>query len=182
MIRKPLDLHTMTKIRKEFKKEIVSLFGKIAILDEEILKLEKEMIEKKPLYTKAEVLNAVNILADQCHAAAYNSGWWHNLDGTKRNLDPKTPEGRGAIAWPLLLIISEVIEAAEGVRKGLKDDKLPHRDMLEVEMADAIIRIMDLGAGLNMDLAGAIVEKLAYNANREDHKLENRLKEGGKAV
>jgi len=31
------------------------------------------------------------------------------------------------------------------------------------------------------DLAGAVAEKRAYNAEREDHKPENRRKEGGKA-
>jgi hypothetical protein len=31
------------------------------------------------------------------------------------------------------------------------------------------------------DLDGAVAEKRAYNAEREDHKPENRRKEGGKA-
>lgn len=31
------------------------------------------------------------------------------------------------------------------------------------------------------DLAGAIAEKLAYNQQRADHRLENRAKPGGKA-
>lgn len=33
----------------------------------------------------------------------------------------------------------------------------------------------------NYDLVGAVQEKLAFNANREDHKRENRSKENGKA-
>ncbi|RZK79787.1 MAG: hypothetical protein EOO85_02735, partial [Pedobacter sp.] len=39
----------------------------------------------------------------------------------------------------LMLIVSEVAEAMEGDRKGLMDDHLPERPMLEVELADAII-------------------------------------------
>ena len=42
------------------------------------------------------------------------------------------------------------------------------------------IRIFDYAAGHDLDVAGAFVEKLAYNANRADHKPENRAKENGK--
>jgi hypothetical protein len=68
----------------------------------------------------------------------------------------------------------------EGYRKGLMDDKLPHRKMIEVELADAVIRCFDLAGALGLDLAGAMAEKLAYNAMRADHKPENRAAEGGK--
>lgn len=71
-------------------------------------------------------------------------------------------------------------EACEGVRKGIQDDKLPDRPMIEVELADAVIRILDLCGHENLDLAGAIQDKLEYNASRADHKLENRLADGGK--
>ena len=68
----------------------------------------------------------------------------------------------------------------EGHRKSLMDDKLPHRPMLEVELADAVIRIFDMAGGLGLDVAGALVEKLAFNAQRADHKIENRQGEHGK--
>jgi len=61
------------------------------------------------------------------------------------------------------------------------DDKLPHRTMLEVELADAVIRISDLAGALKLDLGGAIAEKLKFNATRPDHKPENRQAIGGKA-
>jgi NTP pyrophosphatase (non-canonical NTP hydrolase) len=60
------------------------------------------------------------------------------------------------------------------------DDKLPSRPMLEVELADTIIRIFDMAAGLDLDLGGAFVDKMAYNASREDHKIENRKLLNGK--
>jgi NTP pyrophosphatase (non-canonical NTP hydrolase) len=69
----------------------------------------------------------------------------------------------------------------EGHRKGLMDDKLPHRPMIEVELADAMIRIADLAGALGLDLGGAIAEKMAYNATRADHRPESRAKAGGKS-
>jgi len=80
----------------------------------------------------------------------------------------------------LMLIVSEIAEAMEGDRKNLMDDKLPHRKMLEVELADAVIRIFDLAGREGLDLGGALVEKLSYNQSRFDHSKENREKEGGK--
>ena len=80
----------------------------------------------------------------------------------------------------LCLVHPEISEAMEGHRKNLMDDKLPHRSMLEVELADAVIRICDMCGGFGLDLEGAIYEKLEYNKNRADHKIENRLSENGK--
>lgn len=80
----------------------------------------------------------------------------------------------------LMLVVSEVAEAMEAHRKGLMDDKLPHRSGVEVELADAVIRIFDICRRNNLDLAGALIEKNRYNRVREDHKPENRTKQGGK--
>lgn len=80
----------------------------------------------------------------------------------------------------LMLIVSEIAEAMEGERKDLMDDKLPDRKMAEVELADAIIRICSYAGLHNYDLAGAVADKLEYNLHREDHKRENREKDGGK--
>lgn len=111
-----------------------------------------------------------------CHGLAAKSGWWTDKK-TGERLNPEQVN----VAEKLCLIHSEVSEAMEGHRKNLMDDKLPHRKMLEVELADALIRIHDLAGFLGLDLAGATIEKLAFNQQRPDHKMENRLKEGGKA-
>ena len=78
------------------------------------------------------------------------------------------------------LMHSELSEALEADRKGLKDDKLPHRDGREVEFADLIIRVLDTSAALGLDVAGAIIEKNRFNRMRADHQLENRAAAGGK--
>jgi len=176
------------------------------------------------------------------------AGWWTDLQ-TGESL-----VGKRNVGELLCLVHSEVSEAWEGLDNDLKDDKLPHRSMLEVELVDVLIRIFDLADGMNLgaaymvvdptlwpgcsnyqiaidlnhvhraistameghrkkkmnpdypelsmmamglaevvvrvlhighklslDLDGAYVEKLAYNASRLDHKIENRRAVGGKA-
>lgn len=66
----------------------------------------------------------------------------------------------------LCLIHSEISEALEAHRKDTMDDKLPDRTGLEVELADAIIRILDLGSALGLDIAGACIDKHEYNVTR----------------
>lgn len=118
----------------------------------------------------------VDLLQHLCHGLAAKSGWWSD----RKTGEPLTREQIN-VAEKLCLIHSEISEAMEGDRKDLMDDKLPHRKMLEVELADALIRIFDLAGFLNLDLAGATIEKLAFNQQRADHKLVNRQAEGGKA-
>lgn len=115
-----------------------------------------------------------NQFANQCHAASYQAGWWHEPDGTSLK------DNKYAVAVKLLLSVSELIEAMEGDRKGLMDDKLPHRSMLEVELADAMIRIGDLAGAMNLDVGGAIEEKMSFNVTRPDHQIVQRRAEGGK--
>lgn len=106
----------------------------------------------------------------QAHEA--NQKWWQ---------DPKTglPKERNK-AELICLMHSELSEAMEGERKDLMDDKLPHRKMAEVELADTLIRIFDYAGGFGYDLESAYQEKMAYNKSRQDHTHEARLQENGK--
>lgn len=63
-------------------------------------------------------------------------GWWDNPDR--------------CLYETLQLVSTEVAEATEGERKGLMDDHLPHRKMAEVELADAMIRMLDIGGRLEL--------------------------------
>ena len=126
------------------------------------------------LPTPDEVRTACVVLQRACHGAAQH--WWKN---PKTGIDIR--ENPMAFDQKLLLIHSEISESMEGNRKDLMDDKLPHRKMRVVELGDAVIRIFDTAGGFGMDLPDAIVEKMAFNAIRPDHKTENRIAEGGKA-
>lgn len=120
------------------------------------------------------VIDAGRTLQEACFRASFNAGWWHDKTGQSTMLNPYCFSNK------LALIHSEISEAMEGDRKNLMDDKLPHRPMREVELADAVIRIFDLAGAYGMDLGGAIAEKMAYNATRADHKPEARNAVGGK--
>lgn len=121
-----------------------------------------------------DITYAGRVLQQQCFGAAFSAGW---------HTDLKTGERRErSVPTSLMLIVTEIAEAMEGFRKDLMDDHLPHRKMVEVELADAVIRIFDMAGSHDMDLGRAISEKMAYNAKRADHKPEARLAAGGKKL
>lgn len=131
------------------------------------------MIER-PELPKEEIEVIGTALVNICHGEATAAGWWNDLCSGESLI------GKRNIGEMLCLIHSEISEAMEGHCKGLPDDKLPHRPMIEVELADAVIRIADLAGAMGLDLGGAIAEKLEYNRSRADHKPENRKADGGK--
>ena len=126
----------------------------------------------EPLMQRDRIIQAVNALTDICHSASRNAGWWHDIktcEPLKRN--------KGEM---LMLMVSELAEAMEADRKSLQDDHLPQYDGVSVEMADCLIRICDFVGGFGLKTAEAMADKIEYNANRADHKIENRLKDNGK--
>ena len=85
-----------------------------------------------------ELVDYLNSKSEEIHKHNVSVGWW---DGDQ-----------DCIRTKIQLVSTEIAEASEGVRKGIMDDKLPHRKMEEVELADALIRMLDIGGRLNFKI------------------------------
>jgi len=150
----------------------------VSFIDEKIEQFAYDLEKNDPdrqkkLQESGLIAATISLLSGTIHEL--NKNWWKDLEtGEPKELNIDFTLSR------LMLIVTEVAEAAEGGRKNMMDDHLPNRPMLEVELADAVIRILDMAEGYGLDIGGAIAEKLEYNSQRADHKIENRKKEGGK--
>lgn len=112
-------------------------------------------------------------LAVFCHCAAVRSGWWHDKE-TGDALDMNVGER-------ISLMHSELSEMLEAERKDIKESEhIPGFSGAEEEAADLLIRLFDYAAPRGFRLKEAFMAKFLYNLEREDHKPENRSKEGGK--
>lgn len=156
----------------DFKSSLSEIYSILELQREEIakkllLRLNNNIIKK--YITNMSIQLQLNKLAEDIHKC--NHKWWHDSSGSK------IERNKGEL---LCLIHSEISEAMEGERKNLMDDKLPHRKMAEVELADALIRILDYSAGFGYDIEGAVKEKLEYNLTRKDHTYEEREGPNGK--
>jgi NTP pyrophosphatase (non-canonical NTP hydrolase) len=68
----------------------------------------------------------------------------------------------------IALMHSELSEALEALRVGNPpSEHIPKFSALEEELADVIIRIMNYSFDNTLQVAGALIEKMKYNATRE---------------
>lgn len=120
----------------------------------------------------AELAEAGAVLSMACHGNAHGRGWW---------VDPVTGEEKDRNIGELLCLVhSEISEAMEGARKNLQDPHLPQYSNMNVELADAVIRIFDIAGAQGVNLGEIIAAKLTYNATRADHNLSVRAQANGK--
>ena len=128
------------------------------------------MQEKSHLFNTSDDLS-VMVLDELCITVYRDNllaGWWDQADNPL------------VVPTKIALVHSELSEALEAHRKDLMDDKLPHHPGIAVELADAVIRILDLCGHLDIKLGSILAEKAKFNATRADHKPENRQVKGGK--
>jgi len=96
------------------------------------------------------VIQQFNRLAGEIHNDNVTAGWWHDLhSGELLNRN---------VGELLMLVVSELAEACDGLDGNLMDDKLPHRRMMEVELADAAIRLFDIAGAYDVNLSSTAFE------------------------
>lgn len=106
-------------------------------------------------------METVQIVAPKdIHKCAINHGWYENIDPENPHID--------FIPSKLALIHSEISEALQCYRIGEKAG-------FNKELADGIIRIFDLCAFLDIDIADEVATKHIFNLDRP-------YKHGGKLV
>ena len=98
----------------------------------------------------------LNELARECHAIALSKGWYD----TERTV----PE-------LLMLCVSELAEALESYRrneprKAIWTNAQGRLEGFPAELADAIIRILDMCGFYGIDIQTAFDTKMAYNRTR----------------
>lgn len=95
-------------------------------------------------------------LVKEAHQNAVRHGFWDFYN----YLPDQDEETKQALKSQfLMLIVGEVSEAMEGLRKGDADN-------FKEELADIIIRTCDLCGGLDIDLEAEIKKKMEKNKNR----------------
>ena len=86
---------------------------------------------------------------------------WRERKGFSTPSDIVGEEQASAMLAKLMLVVTEVAEAAEAVRHN-------DRHNFEEEMADTIIRILDIVGTCDIDIDSVVAHKMAVNERRPE--------------
>lgn len=119
-------------------------------------------------------MSSLKEIADRAHLTARAKGWWREQEALNvRDGEPRALEQDLVIASipeKLCLIHSEVSEALEDYRVGKLDTTARESDGkpegFATELADIVIRVMDLAGALGIDLEAEIKRKMDFNDTR----------------
>ena len=125
----------------------------------DIVGARKRSLELLPEETRTpESHSSLNQLAEEMHSVAVSKGWFP--PGEERNFGET-----------MMLVVSELAEAFEHYRDGhdfqevwIKESGAP--DGIPIEIADAIIRLLDFCADQKIDIDRALHEKAEFNRTR----------------
>jgi NTP pyrophosphatase (non-canonical NTP hydrolase) len=110
--------------------------------------------------------------AQKCSWEISEAHGWHEREPLKANGEVQVAN----VALKLALVHSEVSEALEELRKGnlekgvyynMADAPSAKPEGFGIELADAIIRILDIAESLRIDMEECVRIKTAYNSSRE---------------
>ncbi len=126
---------------------------------------------------KSKFVAVFGKLQSKAHNTAVSKGWWkHRHEIIKAVISYVDSENSVALDRAaciqsdlacLMLMVTELSETAEAIRHGNPaDDKIPEFTGAEAELADTIIRIMDLAENNGWRVGEAIEAKMAMNNTR----------------
>lgn len=119
---------------------------------------------------KKEFIETFGILQHAIHSNGIDKGFWPEFVGIDREDEHEMVDARARInvGHHIALTHSELSEALEAARKAIpeQDKNCPQFSNFTVELADTVIRVMDLAAARGLPLAEAIITKLEFNKGR----------------
>lgn len=117
----------------------------------------------------------LNDLAKRINEGAREKGFWNSMDSAIDVLEDHASEYGASkdtikatkdafIAQKIALVHGELSEAIEAMRKNRYGKE--QKDTFENEIADAIIRLLDIAGEMDIDINAEIAWKMDYNLHR----------------
>lgn len=142
--------------------------------------LTPKLVSPSALYAASPSLYAktLNNMRDMVHRLAVEKGWWEPDSINRQANEP--PESAKTFTEAIMLVVTECAEAVEEFRDGKEPAYTYHAvnppngvivnpkpEGIPIELADIIIRVLDIAGQWNIDIGTALVDKHAYNKSRE---------------